>query len=106
MDKISLGNRIKTARLEKGFTQNALARYAGVSSVYLGEIERGLKMPSMSSFIKIIQALNISADYILRDEVASGERYVYDELADKMRDLTPKQRKTAADILDGYLKNL
>ena len=106
VDKISLGNRIKTARLEKGFTQNALARYAGVSNVYLGEIERGLKMPSMSSFIKIIQALNISADYILRDEVASGERYVYDELADKMRDLTPKQRKTAADILDGYLKNL
>ena len=106
VDKISLGNRIKTARLEKGYTQNTLAQCAGVSNVYLGEIERGLKMPSLNSFIKIIQALDISADYILRDEVASGERYVYDELADKMRDLTPKQRKTATDILDGYLKNL
>ena len=106
MDKISLGNRIKTARLEKGFTQNALAQCADVSNVYLGEIERGLKMPSLNSFIKIIQALDISADYILRDEVASGERYIYDEIAAKMRDLTPKQRKTAADILDGYLNNL
>ena len=106
MDKISLGNRIKSARLEKGYTQSALARHAGVSNVYLGEIERGLKMPSLQSFIKIIQALNISADYILRDELATGEQYVYDEITIKMRNLTPKQRKTATDILDGYLKNL
>ena len=106
MDKISLGNRIKSARLEKGYTQSALAQYAGVSNVYLGEIERGLKMPSLQSFIKIIEALNISADYILRDELATGEQYVYEEIATKMRNLTPKQRKTAVDILDGYLKNL
>ena len=63
-------------------------------------------MPSLQSFIKIIQALNISADYILRDELATGEQYVYDEITIKMRNLTPKQRKTATDILDGYLKNL
>ena len=106
MDKVLLGNRIKETRLKKGYTQNALAQYAGVSNVYLGEIERGLKMPSLQSFIKIIQALNVSADYILRDELASGSQYICDEIADKVRDLTPKQRKTAADILDGYLKNL
>lgn len=106
MDKVSLGNRFKCARVEKGYTQSVLAERAGVSNVYLGEIERGLKMPSLNSFIKIIQALDISADYILRDEVSSGERYIYDEIAAKMRNLTPKQRKTATDILDGYLKNL
>lgn len=106
MDKITLGERLKTARLEKGYTQNLLAQYSGVSNVYLGEIERGLKMPSLASFIKIIQALDISADSVLRNEISAGEQFVYDELTNKMRDLTPKQRKTAADIIDGYLKNL
>ena len=106
MDKIALGNRLKSARLEKGYTQNALAQLSGVSNVYLGEIERGLKMPSLQSFIKIIQALDVSADYVLRDELATGAQYVCDEIASKVQNLTPKQRKTAVDILDAYLKNL
>ena len=57
-------------------------------------------------FIKIIEALDLSADYVLRDELSSGKEYVYDELTERLTNLTPKQRKTAADILDGYLRNL
>ena len=74
--------------------------------MYIGEIERGIKMPSMNSFIKVIEALDISADYVLRDEVSSGRDYVCDDIARKLNDLTPRQRKTASDILDAYLKNL
>lgn len=74
--------------------------------MYLGEIERGLKMPSMNIFIKIIETLDISADYVLRDELTSGREYVCDEITEKIKGLTPKQRKIAADILDAYLKNL
>ena len=106
MDKHLLGNRIKVVRAEKGYTQSELAQLAGISNVYLGEIERGMKMPSLNSFIKIVQALAVSADDLLRDELPSGERYIYDELTVKLKGLTPKQRKTAADMLDGYLRNL
>lgn len=74
--------------------------------MYLGEIERGVKMPSMKSFIKIIEALDISADYILRDELRSGKAYVYDEITQKLEGLTPKQRRGAIEILDAYLKTL
>ena len=106
MNKTELGKKLKAARLEKGYTQQALADLAGIGNVYLGEIERGLKMPSMRSFIKIIEALDVSADYILRDELTSGQAYIYDEITQKLNSLTPKQRKTATDILDGYLHNL
>jgi len=106
VDKITLGKRLREARQKKGYTQHDLARIANVSDVYLGEIERGLKMPSLNSFIRLIEALNLSADYILRDELTSGEVYIYDEITKKLSHLTPKQRQTAADILDGYLRNL
>lgn len=106
MDKKTLGNRLRETRLEKGYTQQALAEKAGLGNVYLGEIERGLKMPSLNSFIKIIEALEVSADYVLCGELSSGEPYIYDALTEKMRNLTPKQRKTAADILDAYLCSL
>lgn len=106
MDKETLGCRIRKIRLERGYTQQQLGEKTGLGNVYLGEIERGLKMPSLNSFIKILEALDVSADYILRDELTSGRNYIYDELTEKLQSLTPKQRKTAADILDAYLKNL
>lgn len=106
MDKSALGQKLRDARQQKGYTQHALAEIADIGNVYLGEIERGLKMPSLNIFIKLIEALDISADYILRDELTSGKAYIYDEITQKLKNLTPKQRKTAADILDAYLRNL
>ena len=106
MDKLELGKKLRDARQKKGYSQHALAEIADIGNVYLGEIERGLKMPSLNTFIKLIEALDISADYILRDELTSGKEYIYDEIAQKLKSLTPKQRKTVADILDGYLRNL
>lgn len=106
MDKSALGQKLRDARQKKGYTQHALAEIADIGNVYLGEIERGAKMPSLNIFIKLIEALDVSADYILRDEVTSGKEYIYDEITQKLKSLTPKQRKTAADILDAYLRSL
>lgn len=106
MEKEEFGLRLRETRTQKGYTLQFLAQKAGTGAVYLGEIERGLKMPSLNSFIRIVEALNVSADYLLRDELTSGSNHVYDEVTEKLRHLTPKQRKTAADILDAYIKNL
>lgn len=106
MEKTDLGKRIREARSKKGYTQQVLANEAGIGLMYLGEIERGIKMPSLSIFIKIVEALDISADYILRDELTSGEEYIFDELTSKLVPLSPKQRKAAVEILDAYIRNL
>lgn len=106
MDKVVLGKKLREARLKKGYTQQALAEIAGIGNVYLGELERGLKMPSLNVFIQIIEALDISADSVLRDELTSGKEYIFDEITHKLECLTPKQRKTVADIFDAYLQNI
>ena len=106
MDSNTLGKRIREARTEKHYTQQQLAERAGIGQMYLGEIERGTKMPSLNSFIKIIETLDISADYALRDELSSGEQYIYDEITQKLKGLSPKQRKAASEILDAYIRNI
>ena len=106
MDKISLGSRIQEARMKKGFTQQELSRAVDINEMYLSEIERGVKMPSMNLFIKLIVTLDVSADYILRDMAPAGKEFVYDEVTQKLERLTPQQRKTAVDILDAYIRNL
>lgn len=106
MEKVEMGKRIREERLKKGYTQQEVAEKANICVMYLSEIERGIKMPSLNSFVQIIEALEVSADYILRRELTSGQAYIYDEIAQKLKDLTPAQRRTAADILDAYIRNL
>ncbi len=106
MDKAELGKKVREARKKAGLTQEVLAEKAEVGVMYLGEIERGVKMPSMKVFIKIIEALDISADYLLRNEIPSGKEYVLNEVTEKIAELTPQQRKGAVEILDAYIRTL
>ena len=106
MERAALGRRIRESRIKKGYTQQELADRAEIGVVYLSEIERGVKMPSLNIFIKIIDGLDVSADYVLRDELPSGKEYICNEIAEKVLALTPSQRKTATDILNAYLSNL
>lgn len=106
MERAALGKRIRESRIKKGYTQQELANQAAIGVVYLSEIERGIKMPSMNIFIKIIDALDVSADYVLRDELPSGKAYICTEITEKLLILTPSQRKIASDILNAYLSNL
>lgn len=106
MDKISLGTRIQEVRVNKGLTQQELSRAVDINEMYLSEIERGVKMPSMNVFIKLIVTLDVSADYILRDITPAGKEFVYDEVTQKLEGLTPQQRKTVVDIVDAYIRNL
>lgn len=106
MEKAELGKRIRESRIKKGYTQQDLADRAEIGVVYISEIERGVKMPSLNIFIKIIDALDVSADYVLRDELSSGKEYICTEITEKLLTLTPRQRKTATDILNAYLNSL
>ena len=106
MDRAALGKRIRESRIKKGYTQQDLASRADIGVVYLSEIERGVKMPSLNIFIKIIDALDVSADSILRDMISTGREYICMEITEKLLVLTPSQRKTATDILNAYISNL
>ena len=106
MERTEIGIKIREARKQKGLTQQMLADAVGISEMYISQIERGMKMPSLNLFIKIITALDISSDYVLRDALPSGKDFVYEEVAELLDGLTPKQRRGAIDILDAYIQSL
>jgi len=91
MEKAVLGTRIRAKRKERKLTLEKLAEKADIGLVYLGEIERGVKMPSLNTFIKLVNALDISADELIYDETKSGKDYLSGEIAEKMKDLSPEQ---------------
>ena len=106
MYKLTIGDRIKEARKKKGFTQEQLAERLDVSVEFVGQIERGLKLPSMNVFIKLIEALNVSADYLLRDSVSTGQLFGDNAIGRKVEKLTPKQRIALEALIDTYIQYL
>ena len=106
MDKNILGSRIRSARKEKGFTQEALAEKVDISLAYMGEIERGVKYPSMNVFIKLVEVLDVSADYLMRDKLETGKVHVFNDITRKMEHLKPKQVNAISELIDVFIKNL
>lgn len=106
MEFKELGSRIKKARLAKKFTQEQLAERADIGFYYLGEIERGVKVPSLKVFVQLVEALGVSADSLLRDELSSGKECANNEITSILNKLTPKQREGSVSILEAYIKSL
>ena len=52
---VNLGNFIREARLEKGLTQEELARKCGTNKAYISKVENNQKDLRFSSFQKIVE---------------------------------------------------
>ena len=69
MNLKAIGSRIKTAREKKGLTQEALSEIVDLSPMHMSVIERGVKPTRLDTFIRIANALEVSADELLQDVV-------------------------------------
>ena len=57
---MNLGLRIREFRQQAGLTQEKLAWAAGIAPAFLGQVERGVKSPTVKTLDKIAGALHIS----------------------------------------------
>ena len=92
-----LGNRIRKIRKEKYLTQFALAEEVGISPNFLGDVERGVKSPSLETMVCIANVLDVSLDYLLFESLKHT-----DIAEDNNIYLTDKQ----INILKGVVKTI
>lgn len=65
---MSIGERIKKFRKEKGLTQVKLAEKAGISRSYLADVESDRYNPSLSTLMDVALALNVPSSCLLDDK--------------------------------------
>ena len=63
-DYMALGSRLRKCRQAMDMTQGQLACYAGVTSSFIGHIERGEKKASLETLARIAEVLNTTLDYL------------------------------------------
>ena len=73
IDYISIGEKIKKARIAAGMSQEQLADLCGISLSFLGHIERGSRKMSLETFVTICSKLELSCDYLLMDELPNND---------------------------------
>ena len=54
-----LGEAVRLGRKEAGFSQEKLAEKAGLSTVFISRIERGIESPSVDNLLKVAKALGV-----------------------------------------------
>ncbi len=81
MDLTVIGNRIKAARERAHLTQEQLAEMVDISPTHMSVIERGVKTPKLDTFVRIANALGVSADALLQDVVDHASESVTSELS-------------------------
>ena len=76
IDYISIGEKIRKARIDAGLSQQMLADLCGISLSFLGHIERGSRKMSLETLVSIANALNLSCDYLLMDELPENDAVI------------------------------
>lgn len=99
IDYPDLGKRIRTARLEKGFTQEELANAVNVGITHISHIETGATIPSMKTFVSIVNALDCSADELLCRDVKTARPFFLSWLSELVADCTEQESKIIADTV-------
>jgi transcriptional regulator with XRE-family HTH domain len=63
---ISLGERIRKLRKQKGWRQIDLAQQSGIHEVHISDLERGAREAGLRTILAIAQALGVSLSDLFR----------------------------------------
>ena len=71
----NIGNRIKELRTEQGLSQEQLALSSGITTTYLGLLERNLKNPTVKVLEQICTALHIELSAFFETSLPISHTY-------------------------------
>ena len=100
VDQRSLGRKINRARKSKGMTSETLAGKCEVNPVFIRQIESGMRLPSMSVFIRICNALHVSSDFLLEDSLEKPDGDDKDEILVLLPNLTNRQLGVVREVVE------
>ena len=99
IDYDAIGLRIKFARLKAKITQEVLAEKVEMTPAHISNIETGNTKLSLPTIIKIANALSVSVDELLCDNVVQSNHVFCREAQEILSDCTPSDIRILLDVL-------
>lgn len=102
MNYADLGAKVRACRKKQKLTQEQLAEAAGISSSFMGHIERGTRIASLDTLVALCNALDVSPEYLLSASLRSFERDMPQGLSEKERIRLSEFLRMAQDTVRGW----
>jgi len=107
----TFGEKLKTLRKERGWSQDELGRRAGIHGRHVGKYEIGRAMPNAETVVQLAKVLGVSIDYLLRDDLAEDAAPAGalrdHELLRKfaaVEQMDEEDRRVISSLIDAYIK--
>jgi len=104
LDKKIVGKKIREIRIEKGLSQEELSEKIDISPRHMCTIENGNSLPSLETFIKITQVLDIDINNFFGIHVFKDES-LRKQVCDLIQISSLSQLNLLKDIIVAVQKN-
>ena len=94
-----IGERIREARMAQKMSQQELAAKANISLPHISAIEHGKQSMKLDTFVRIIEALQVSADAILRADVPTVKQLYQSEFSRLIEGCSPAEIESLKQII-------
>lgn len=102
----AIGKRIKSTREQKGVTQEALAEKIGMSVTHINNLENAHSKASLTAFLNIANALDVSLDVLACDCVYRSKAVFIDELGKLVKDADDMEIRVIVDVVRALLDSM
>ena len=99
MDYVFLGKRIREERLRLNLTQEKLAEACGISTAYLGQIERGERCITLDKLIPLANCLGTTIDFLLSDYISPQNDTNFNILVQLFQGRSEQEKELAIHLL-------
>ncbi len=105
---MSLGTKIKEIRKEQGLSQGDLGKRSGIHEKLVSKYENERIVPTADTLKKIAQALHVSADYLIFENVPKEGKVELKDLElfsmfKEVEDMGENERETIKNLIDAMI---
>ena len=100
MDYYKIGQNIRRYRKSMGLTQEQLAEMINISVPHMNHIETGITKLSLQVLVDISDALKVSTNDLLSDNVVLSRERRYEEIRSILEQCDDRELKILTEILD------
>lgn len=106
IDQKAFGYRVYAARTEAHLQVGDVAAKCDVSEVFIRHIESGSRIPGLNVFVKLCNALHVSASYLLAGEVSEGIDDPVRSAVEAVSNSSPREASMIVEMLQVAKKHM
>ncbi len=106
LDYKTIGKRIKIARIKADLTQEKLSELTEISPTHLSNIETGTTRVSLSTIVSLANALSVTVDDLLCDNIIKAQVQFEKDIAGSLADCDEYEICVIADMVQSLKETL